>query len=288
MSVTKVCHHLGFSRQTFYYLIQKKVKDEFSAKIMKQKVLNIRKDQARIGGRKLIYLLQEDFRKAGIRIGRDKFFKFLKDQYLLVKRKKNRTITTRSYKRFRQHPNLIKDLEIKRPEQVWVSDITYVNCKKGPLYLHLVTDAYSKKIMGYFLSDDLKTKSTLAALNMALKKRKYPKRKLIHHSDRGFQYASEMYTQKLNNEKIKISMTTKYDPYENAIAERVNGILKDEFEISNRKLSIGDAKRNVNHAIKIYNQKRPHWSCQFLTPNQAHKFGKFKLKKYSKFNFSKN
>ena len=255
---------------------------------MRDKVMKIRKDQARIGGRKLIYLLQEDFRKVGIRIGRDKFFKFLKAQHLLVKRKKNRTITTRSYKRFRQHPNLIKDIEIKRPEQVWVSDITYVNCKKGPLYLHLVTDAYSKKIMGYFLSDDLKTKSTLAALNMALKNRIYPKRKLIHHSDRGFQYTSEAYTQRLKNQKIKISMTTKYDPYENAIAERVNGILKDEFEISNRKLTIEDAKRNVNHAIKTYNQKRPHWSCNFLTPIQAHHFGKFKLKKYSKFNFSKN
>jgi len=142
--------------------------------------------------------------------------------------------------------------------------------------------------MGYFLSDDLKTKSTLAALNMALKNRKYPKRKLIHHSDRGFQYTSNEYTEKLKSHKIKISMTTKYDPYENAIAERVNGILKDEFEISNRKLSIKDAFRNVNHAIKTYNHKRPHWSCQFLTPEQAHKFGKFKLKKYSKFKFSKN
>lgn len=255
---------------------------------MKKKVLQIRKDQARIGGRKLIYMLQEDFRKAGIEIGRDKFFKFLKAQHLLVKKKKNRTITTRSYKRFKEHPNLIKGMEIKKPEQVWVSDITYVNCKKGPLYLHLVTDAYSKKIMGYFLSDDLKTKSTLAALKMALKNRKYRSRKLIHHSDRGFQYASSDYTEKLKREKIKISMTTKYDPYENAIAERVNGILKDEFEISNRKLSMDEARRNVNHAIKIYNKKRPHWSCQFLTPEQAHENGKFKLKKWSKFNFSNN
>ena len=255
---------------------------------MRKKVLKIRKDQARIGGKKLIYLLQEDFRKAGIEIGRDKFFKFLKSQHLLVKKKKNRIITTRSYKRFRQYPNLIKDLDIKRPEQVWVSDITYIYCKKGHLYLHLVTDAYSKKIMGYFLSDDLKTKSTLAALKMALKNRKYPNRKLIHHSDRGFQYTSKGYTDKLKSKKIKISMTTKYDPYENAIAERVNGILKDEFEISNRKLSMDEARRNVNHAIKIYNKKRPHWSCQFLTPEQAHENGKFKLKKWSKFNFSNN
>lgn len=279
---------MGCSRQAFYKAkVNQQIKKK-DVKYMKKKVLQIRKDQARIGGRKLIYLLQNDFKKAGIEIGRDKFFKFLKAQHLLVKKKKNRIITTRSYKRFREHPNLIKDLEVKRPEQVWVSDITYVHCKKGPQYLHLVTDAYSKKIMGYFLSDDLKTKSTLAALKMALKNRKYPKRKLIHHSDRGFQYTSEVYTNRLKKEKIKISMTTKYDPYENAIAERVNGILKDEFEISNRKLSIQEVKRNVNHAIKIYNHKRPHWSCKFLTPEQAHKKGKFKLKNWSKFKFSKN
>lgn len=255
---------------------------------MRQKVLDIRKDQARIGGRKLIYLLQDDFKKKGIKIGRDKFFKFLKNEFLLVKPKKNRTITTRSYKRFRQHPNRIKDMIIKRPEQVWVSDITYINCKKGPLYLHLVTDAYSKKIMGYKLSDNLKTESTLQALNMALKNRKYPNRKLIHHSDRGFQYTAPAYTKRLADNKIKISMTTKYDPYENAIAERVNGILKQEFEISNHRLTISDAFKNVNHAIITYNHKRPHWSCHLLTPEQAHKFGKFKLKKWSKYIFSKN
>lgn len=251
-------------------------------------MLKIRKDQGRIGGRKLIYLLQEDFKKAGIVIGRDKFFKFLKSEDLLVKRKKNRTITTRSYKRFREHPNLIQGLEITRSEQVWVSDITYVNCKNGPLYLHLITDAYSKKIMGSFLSADLKTKSTLAALKMALKNRKYPKRKLIHHSDRGFQYTSEDYTAKLKANKIRISMTTKYDPYENAIAERVNGILKDEFSISDRRLSEADARRNVSHAIQTYNEKRPHWSCELMVPNEAHKKGKYKLKKWSKYGPAKN
>ncbi len=255
---------------------------------MIDKVLDIRKNQARIGGRKLIFMLQNKFKNKGINTGRDTFFKFLKDNHLLVKRKKNRTITTRSYKRFRQYSNLIKDLDIKRPEQVWVSDITYVNCKKGPLYLHLVTDAYSKKIMGYYLSDNLKTKSSLIALNMALNNRQYTNRKLIHHSDRGFQYTSPSYTKKLTDEKIKISMTTKYDPYENAIAERVNGILKQEFEISNHRLSISDAHRNLNHAIYTYNSKRPHWSCELLTPEKAHEFGKYKLKKWSKSKLTTN
>jgi len=279
---------LGYSRQTYYATLERELEHEVAANYMREKVLKIRKDQSRIGGRKLIYLLQEDFRKAGIKIGRDKFFDFLRASFLLVKRKKNRIITTRSYKRFRAHPNLIKDKLIRKPEQVWVSDITYVHCKGGPLYLHLVTDAYSKKIMGYHVSEDLKTQSTLKALRMALSNRQYPGRALTHHSDRGFQYTSEDYIKELKKNKIKVSMTTKYDPYENAIAERVNGILKDEFEISDRRLSKSDARRNINHALQTYNRKRPHLSCEYLTPEQAHRYGKYKLKKWTKCKFSKN
>lgn len=249
---------------------------------MREKILEIRKKQPRIGGRKLIYLLQNDFKNKGIKIGRDKFFRFMKNQFLLVKRKKNRTITTRSYKRFRSYGNQIKDKNITKPEQVWVSDITYLNCKGGPMYLSLITDAYSKKIIGYNLADNLKTSANIKSLEMALKNRKYPKRKLIHHSDRGFQYTSKEYTQRLKSEKITISMTTKYDPYENAVAERVNGILKDEFYISDYRIHKNELMNLVKNSIHIYNQERPHWSNHLLTPNQAHLFGKFKMKKYSK------
>jgi len=266
------------------------------AKFMKAKVLEKRSLLPRCGGRKLIYLLQDDFRKAGIKIGRDRFFHFLKSEYLLVKRKKNRTITTRSYHRFNKHPNRIKDISIKHPEQVWVADITYVHCKNETWYLHLITDAYSKKIVGHCFSDNLKTESTLEALKFAFKNKRFKNRKLIHHSDRGFQYCSNNYIQFQNKHKIKTSMTTKYDPYENAVAERINGILKDEFSISDNRLSVEDAKRNIKKAIYNYNNIRPHWSCDLMTPEQAHKSGKFKLKSWSRksksislnSNFSKN
>ena len=249
---------------------------------MRSKVLKVREDLPRIGGRKLIYLLQNDFNEQGIKIGRDKFFKFLKQQHLLVRRKKNRTITTRSYKRFHQHPNRIKDVEIIKPEQAWVSDITYLNCIGGPLYLSLITDAYSKLIMGFNVSDNLKTESTIKSLNMAIKNRKYPKRKLIHHSDRGFQYTSKSYIEKLTENKIGISMTTKYDPFENAIAERINGILKQEFNISDKRLHKDEVYKIVDKSINSYNKQRPHWSNYFLTPEEAHDHGKFRMKTYKK------
>ena len=254
---------------------------------MRDKVLDIRKKQPRIGGRKLIYLLQNTFKENGIKIGRDNFFKFLKEEFLLVKRKKNRTITTRTYKRFKKYGNIIMNKNITKPEQVWVSDITYLNCKNGPLYLSLITDAYSKLIIGYNVANHLKTESNMIALDMALKNRIYKKRKLIHHSDRGFQYTSNIYTEKLMNEKIEISMTTKYDPYENAIAERVNGILKDEFSISDYRIHKNEMNKMVKDAIFIYNNQRPHWSNDLLTPQQAHLYAKHQMKKYKK-NYKKN
>ncbi len=180
---------------------------------------------------KLYYLLKPDFKRMGIKCGRDKLFDILRAERMLVKQKKNFTRTTNSHHRYWKHPNRIKELEVIRPEQVWVSDITYIKTRKQPLYLSLVTDAYSKQIMGYELADNLKVASTLKALRMALKKRQYPDQTLIHHSDRGLQYCAPAYTDILDDGGIDISMTTKYDPYENAIAERVNGILKSEFEM---------------------------------------------------------
>ena len=194
----------------------------------------------------------------------------MKKHQLLVKKRKTRHYTTDSKHRFYKHPNRIKGLKINRPEQVWVSDITYIKTKQGHNYLHLVTDAYSKKIMGYNLSDNLKVESTLKALKMAIKNRKFPKKSLIHHSDRGFQYCADAYTEYLENNYITICMTEKYDPYENAIAERVNGILKDEFAIGEGFKNHLQAVREVKNAIGIYNEFRPHLSCNMKTPNQAH------------------
>ena len=164
-----------------------------------------------------------------IKVGRDRLFKILKANHLLIKPKRQYHITTDSHHRFHKHKNIVKDLGIERPEQVWVSDITYVGTRSNPMYVALVTDAYSKKIMGYDVSDSLNASGTIRALNMAIKQRKYKEEALIHHSDRGLQYCGNDYQEVLTNKEIKCSMTEQYDPYENAVAERINGILKQEF-----------------------------------------------------------
>lgn len=237
---------------------------------------------SRIGTRKLHYILSPILKEQGLKYGRDKLFRFLKDERMLVPKRINYITTTRSYKRFYQHPNRLKDINLSKPEQAWVADITYIRTKQGFLYLSLITDAYSKKIMGYKIADNMRTENNIEALQMALANRQYPNRKLLHHSDRGFQYCSNIYTSKLEKHGINISMTTKYDPYENAVAERINGILKGEFLISDHRLSTQDAKQGIHHSIKVYNNLRPHLSCEYLTPVQAHSGKIFKMKTYGR------
>jgi putative transposase len=199
---------------------------------------------SQLGGKKLHNELQSRLLANGVKCGRDKFLKILRQECLLVKKRKNYVKTTQSYHRFNKHPNLVMDTTICRPEQVWVSDITYIKTRQGFMYLSLVTDAYSKRIMGYELSDNMKTESTKRALLMALKNREYPGKPLIHHSDRGFQYCNPEYTNVLEDHDVAISMTTKYDPYENAIAERVNGILKHEFILEKELYNAKEAKKS--------------------------------------------
>lgn len=234
----------------------------------------------RIGTRKLHYLIKPSLDKIGIRCGRDRLNAILKFEGMLVKKKRNYMRTTNSYHRFRKHPNLIKDIEIKHAEQVWVSDITFIRTNQGWLFLSLITDAYSKQIVGYELSDNLKTINCINALKEAIKGRKYPDRPLIHHSDRGFQYCNPDYTETLTKNHIDISMTTKHDPYENAVAERINGTLKNEFDLGDRLPDQRHAEREVNKSIWVYNNLRPHDSCNKLTPVQAHAKENYKLKKW--------
>ncbi|MGA2405635.1 MAG: IS3 family transposase [Bacteroidales bacterium] len=177
----------------------------------------------RIGTRKLYYLIKPSLEREGIKCGRDKLFALLKYEGMLVKKKRNYMRTTNSYHRFYKYPNLIKDIEINRAEQVWANYITYIRTSEGFIYLSLITDVYPKQIVGYQLSDNLKTINCIYALKTAIKNRKYPERSLIHHSDRGFQYCSPDYIETLESNHIDISMTTKHDPYENAVAERING-----------------------------------------------------------------
>ena len=215
-------------------------------------------------------------------MGRDKLHKLLRDSNLLIKKKKNYHTTTNSNHHYKKHKNLIKELDIKRPEQVWVTDITYIKSDNENLYLTLITDAYSKKIMGYNLANNMRAEESLKALKMAIKNREKPNSLLIHHSDRGVQFCSNEYVNHLVKSNIKISMTEKYDPYENAIAERINGILKDEFDIADGFINHLHATKEIKASINIYNDIRPHLSCQLMTPNNAHKTGKFKRKIWGK------
>lgn len=199
---------------------------------------------------------------------------------MLITPKKRYHITTDSHHRFRKHKNLVNTLEIEKPESVWVSDITYVGTRKNPSYLALITDAYSKRIVGYNVSSSLAVEGSLEVLELALANRMYKNQPLIHHSDRGLQYCSNEYQKLLNSNGIKPSMTEKYDPYENAIAERINGILKQEFDIARNIENLDVKKLLIKNAIEIYNNQRPHLSNQMLTPMQMHKQNKLKRKIY--------
>ena len=212
----------GISRQAYYKRQNKLKKLESEREVILDLIKPIRKRMSRVGTIKLYDMIKNDMAKNNVNMGRDKLFTFLRQEKMLVKKKKNYTKTTDSFHRFRKHKNLIKDIEVNAPEQVWVSDITYIKTELGHTYLSLITDYYSKKIVGYHLADNLKTESSLIALKMAIKSRQYPDRKLIHHSDRGFQYCSDDYIAMLTDNNIQPSMTEVYDPYENAIAERVN------------------------------------------------------------------
>lgn len=218
--------------------------------------------QPRLGARKLLELIQPD-------MGRDAFFELLRDHGLLVRRKRNRVRTTFSGHRFKKYPDLVSGgLVVERANQLWVSDITYIRIKQDFAYLSLVTDAYSRKIIGFCLSHDLSTDSCLSALRMALANR-LTGQPLIHHSDRGTQYCSQAYTQLLKQKDIAISMTQSGNPRDNAIAERVNGILKQELLVESYQ-DLKTAYRAVKQAISIYNELRPHSSLDMLTPHKAH------------------
>ncbi len=216
-----------------------------------------------------------------ITVGRDKLFGILRSQHLLVQRKSKYTRTTDSKRWMRKYPNLTKGLELTRPEQLWVSDITYLQTVGGNEYLHLVTDSGSKLIMGYEVCGDMKSASTKKALEMAIGKREY-KHKLIQHSDRGVQYCSYDYIRLLSKNHIKISMTENGDPYENAVAERVNGILKDEFGLDGVFQGKDQLYEQVHQAIELYNQMRLHSSINMLTPRQAHSKPKIFVKRWTK------
>ena len=239
--------------------------ESFQTEIVLELVAEKRRIMPRLGGKKLYHLLVDDFKKLGFKLGRDGFFKILKEHDLLIKKRKNYTKTTNSFHRFRVYKNLIIGLEIVRPNQVFVSDITYIRVGNSFMYLSLITDLYSRMIVGWDLSESLDATGCLNALKMALKNVANPSA-LIHHSDRGVQYCSTDYTALLIANGVSISMAEQGNPYENAHAERVNGILKDEFHLDATFELPAFARKATTQAIGVYNNIRPHWSLKMMTP----------------------
>jgi putative transposase len=269
IKLSTLCELFGKRRQAFYqrnkYIYREAAKED----ILLQMVEKERKLMPRLGGRKLLHLIQPKL-KGELHLGRDLFFDFLRNNGLLVRKRRYRARTTFSNHWLRKYPNLITGFQPDQAHQLWVSDITYIDTEEGFAYLSLITDAYSRKIVGWALGNTLEAKHSVRALKMAL--RQLPKgiKNVIHHSDRGVQYCCDDYVKILINKLFRISMTENGDPRENAIAERVNGILKDEWLNSMTFKTKEEARPHVEKIIKIYNQFRPHDSLDRNTPCFAH------------------
>jgi putative transposase len=239
-----------------------------AAHLVIQEVKRHRSLHKHMGGKKLYHVMRSFLLAAGIRMGRDALFDLLREEGLLVRRRRRRRPRTTFSWRLNHYPNLIKDLEPIEVNRVWVSDITYIRIGSGFCYLSLITDAYSRKIVGYCLRRDMRTIGCLEALRRALRSNP-DRRSLIHHSDRGLQYYSCEYRGLLESHGIRISMTEQGQSGENNLAERINGILKDEY-LRERLDSFDEARSAVARAIEIYNNIRPHMSVDMLTPAEAH------------------
>jgi putative transposase len=280
-SVKSLCGLFGKTKQAYYKQVSSSADKALEEAMVIEMVNKIRKraKTKRWGGRKLHSLIKEELSGFSMKIGRDKLFDLLRENGMLVKSRKRRYYTTQSHHWLKKHENLIENIVISHPNQLWVSDITYVKFNKEVFYLYLITDAYSQKIVGFHVSIDLKANSAVKALRMALKdnKVKYAY-KLIHHSDRGVQYCSEEYTGILIKHGILISMAKPASPQENAIAERVNGILKDEWLYDLELEQDENPYKKIKMIIEIYNQIRPHNSLKNLTPCQVHDLGFLRYK----------
>ncbi|WP_370640716.1 IS3 family transposase, partial [Flavobacterium sp. SM15] len=261
----------GISKQAYYKRIKVDKQREEQAIIIKKLIAPIRKKQTRYGGRKLYLDIKNDLEKRNIKMGRDGFFRFLKAHQLLVKKTKRFHITTDSKHFFYKSPNRIKGITPTHAEQIWVSDITYLRIQDKHAYLALVTDIYSKKIMGFKLDTNMKATLVKDALQMALKNRTHKRENIIHHSDRGIQYCCPEFSDFAKNNRMQLSTTQQYDPYENAVAERINGILKYEFGLLKTLPNLVLAQKMIKQAVNTYNNERRHYSLDMKTPEFAHK-----------------
>ena len=255
----------GYTRQNFYKRLKEQLLKQDHGDEVLRCVLKERGKMPRLGTRKLKYRMALQ----GIHYGRDRLFDLLRRNRLLIKPLRSYTKTTYSKHWLRKHSNLIKYRKVVKPNEVWVSDITYIRTDEGYNYLSLVTDKFSRKIVGYNLSESLKAEGAIKALQMAINQRAHV-HDLIHHSDRGLQYCCEEYQQLLSDHQIRPSMTEQYDPYENALAERMNGILKTEFLLDDGFPNNQLAQLAIEESIEIYNSLRPHMALNMRTPQQVH------------------
>jgi putative transposase len=279
--MAKLCKWFGISRQAYYQSKLKRERLDTSHEKVLKEVEKIRDQHMRMGTRKLYEKLKPFLKQEQIKMGRDALFNLLSENRMLVRKRRRRVKTTCSSHWFRKYPNLIKGFVPSTPNQLWVSDITYWKISKGFVYISLITDVYSHKIVGYHVADTLESIHTLQALKSALsdfKKESKSQFQLIHHSDRGIQYCSHEYTGLLKKNTIAISMTENGDPLENPVAERVNGIIKEEYLKNYIVNDLDQAKTLLDYVVRLYNEDRPHSSISNMTPSTVHQ-NKIKTKR---------
>lgn len=270
INISMLCARTGMSRQNYYAVRRLRQRRQIDEAMIVELVKQERCMQPRIGGRKLLCLIRPELEDAGVQVGRDRFFEVLAEHDLLVVRKPGRPHTTNSRHSLPVFHNLLTERSFNGPNQAWVSDLTYIRTNEGFLYAALITDAFSRKIVGAHIGDSLEAEGCLAALEQALgdlPNGSYP----IHHSDRGCQYCCHAYVERLQAVGLPISMTETMHCYENAMAERVNGILKQEYELDHTFRTKAQAKKAFEQAVWLYNHRRPHLSLNYRFPADVHK-----------------
>jgi transposase InsO family protein len=276
IGLVRISGLLGFTRQAYYQHFWHDQEMSIEHHLVLEKVGELRKTNPRMGARKLLVLLRDFLCEHQIKMGRDALLDLLAANYMLVRKKRRKIYTTNSWHWLKRYPNLACEVQVSKINQLWVSDITYVKTKQGFLYLSLITDACSRRIMGYDLADNLESFNAMNALEMAISgslQRHESLTGLIHHSDQGLQYCSPRYTDLLKKHEIAISMSDRGQPLQNAIAERVNGIIKNEYLLCHDLIDKYQTHQLLCKTIETYNISRPHMSCNMLTPDQAHQWG---------------
>lgn len=271
IGLAKLCGWFGVTRQAYYQNNWDGFSTTLEQDLVLQQVKAIRKNHRRMGTRKLYEMIQPFMLEHSIKMGRDALFDVLSVNQLLVRKRKRRMQTTNSSHWFRKYPNLIREFVPTAINQLWVSDITYWKINTGYVYISFITDVFSHKIVGYQVAETMEAIESIQALKMGLSALgAEPHLQLTHHSDRGIQYCSHAYVKLLQDYNIKISMTENGDPRENAVAERINGIIKDEYLDGHQVDTIQEAKEVLKFAVELYNNERPHMSIGNLTPNHIH------------------